>query len=75
MVKETIVSNELSSEIVAPYPNVKLCDSDIYAQVCESLQIRLQVLRNLADDEVALEANTIDEIVCLQRLDYIEERI
>ena len=57
------------------HPDIELRNSDFHAQVCETLQVRLEVLRHGTNDEMALESNTVDEVLGDEVADYSEERV
>ena len=57
------------------HADVELGDGDLDAGRGERLELRLEVRRDLADDEVALEADTVEWDACgLERLDEVEQR-
>ena len=57
------------------HADVELGDRDLDAERGELLQHRLERRRHLPDDEVALEADTVDRhALLLQRLDEVEHR-
>ena len=57
------------------HADVELGDGDLDTGRGERLELRLQVRWDLADDEVALEADTVEWDACrLERLDEVEQR-
>ena len=57
------------------HADIELSDSDLNAGGSEHLKLRLEVRRDLADDEVALETDTVEPNARgLERLDEVEQR-